>query len=163
MSNSPSSLERENKILDLIKERFGDSIRESRVTRKSRPEIVVAPEKVLEIAKFLRDELGFERGNGAGGADYLRDQKMEVFYHVSNVSRRDLRDIVLMIKEAVPRNNPQVASLVSVWPSIENFERETYEMYGITFEGHPHLEKLLLVDNWEGPPPLRKDVRIPTD
>jgi len=163
MSSQQSPLARENNILQQLKEKFGDAIKDARVTRKSRPEITVAPERILEIARFIRDELNFERANGAGGADYLRDQKMEVIYHVSNISKKEMRDLVLMIKEAVPRINPKVTSLVSVWPSAENFERETFEMYGVNFEGHPHLEKLFLVDNWEGPPPLRKDVRIATE
>jgi len=141
-TNIPS-LEREDHILDQLKEKFGDAIKESRVSRRSRPEVTVAMEKMLEVSRFLRDELGFDRANGAGGADYLRDQKMEVIYHVSNLARKETRDIVLSVKE--------------------NFERETYEMYGIAFDGHPHLEKLFLIDNWDGPPPLRKDVRIPTD
>ena len=157
------SLEREDHILDQLKEKFGDAIKESRISRRSRPEVTVAMEKMLEVSRFLRDELGFDRANGAGGADYLRDQKMEVIYHVSNLARKETRDIVLSVKEIIPRSSPKVNSLVSIWPSVENFERETYEMYGITFDGHPHLEKLFLIDNWDGPPPLRKDVRIPTD
>ena len=161
-TNIPS-LEREDHILDQLKEKFGDAIKESRVSRRSRPEVTVAMEKMIEVARFLRDELGFDRANGAGGADYLRDQKMEVIYHVSNLTRKETRDIVLSVKEIIPRSSPKVNSLVSIWPSVENFERETYEMYGITFDGHPHLEKLFLIDNWDGPPPLRKDVRIPTD
>lgn len=161
-TNIPS-LEREDHILDQLKEKFGDAIKESRVSRRSRPEVTVAMEKMLEVSRFLRDELGFDRANGAGGADYLRDQKMEVIYHVSNLTRKETRDIVLSVKEIIPRSSPKVNSLVSIWPSVENFERETYEMYGITFDGHPHLEKLFLIDNWDGPPPLRKDVRIPTD
>ena len=162
-ATSSPSLEREDRILDQLKERFGEAIKESRVSRRSRPEVTVAMDKMVEVARFLRDELGFDRANGAGGADYLRDQKMEVIYHVSNLTRKETRDIVLSVKEVVPRNNPKVSSLVTIWPAVENFERETFEMYGITFDGHPHLEKLFLLDNWDGPPPLRKDVRIPTD
>ncbi len=74
-----------------------------------------------------------------------------------------MRDLVLAVKESTPRNAPKVPSLVSVWPGVENFERETFEMYAIQFDGHPHMEKLFLLDNWDGPPPLRKDVRVPTD
>src|SRR5437867_9000208 len=157
------SFEREERILGQLKERFGEAIKDWKVSRRSRPEVTVAMEQMVEVATFLRDELGFDRANGAGGADYLRDQKMEVIYHVSNLTTKETRDIVLSVKEIVPRSSPKVNSLVSIWPSVENFERETYEMYGIAFDGHPHLEKLFLIDNWDGPPPLRKDVRIPTD
>ena len=117
----------------------------------------------MDVAKYLRDEMGFNRANGVAGVDYLRDQRMEVVYHVSNMTDKKNRDIVLSIKQSIPRTNSKVSSLVNVWPGVENFERETFEMYGISFEGHPKLEKLFLIDNWDGPPPLRKDVRIPTD
>jgi NADH-quinone oxidoreductase subunit C len=52
-------------------------------------------------------------------------------------------------------------SLTPIWESANLFERETYEMFGVNFEGHPNLQKLLLQDNWDGPPPLKKDLKIP--
>src|SRR6266852_5138669 len=108
------SFEREERILGQMKERFGEAIKDSKVSRRSRPEVTVAPEKIVEIATFLREELGFDRANGAGGADYLRDQKMEVIYHVSNLTRKETRDIILSVKEIIPRSSPKVNSLVSI-------------------------------------------------
>ena len=158
-----TSLEREENILSQLKEKFGDTIKEAHVIRRSRAEITVPTDRIVEVAKYLSDEMGFDRANGAAGVDYLRDQKMEVVYHVSKLARRETRDVVLAVKESVPRNNAKVPTLVGVWPALENFERETFEMYGIIFDGHPRMEKLFLIDNWDGPPPLRKDVRIQTD
>ncbi len=156
-------LAREEDILQKLKERFPGDIKESRIIRRSRPEIVVAPEKIREVTTFLRDQLGFDHANGASGVDYNREARFEVIYHISSLNRKEMRDIVLAIKESTPRGAPKVPSLVPVWPGVENFERETFEMYAIQFDGHPHLEKLFLLDNWDGPPPLRKDVRVPTD
>ncbi len=157
------ALAREESIIQKLKERFPSDIKESRIIRRSRPEIVVAPEKIQEVAMFLQNQLGFDHANGVSGVDYNREARFEIVYHTSSMNNKEMRDIVLAVKESTPRNAPKVPSLVSVWPGVENFERETFEMYGIQFEGHPHLEKLFLLDNWDGPPPLRKDVRVPTD
>lgn len=160
MSGSQS---REDMLIQKIREQFPDLVKEAKVVRRSRPEIVVAPEKIREVAMFLRDQLGFDHANGVSGVDYNREARFEVVYHTSSLENKETRDLVLAVKENIPRNTPKAVSLVSVWPGVENFERETFEMFGITFEGHPRLEKLFLTDNWDGPPPLRKEVRFPTD
>ena len=157
------SHEREDGLIQKLKEQFPNDIKETRVIRRSRPEIVVASEKIREISTFLRDQLGFDHANGVSGVDYNREGRFEIVYHTSSLKNKDVRDIVLALKESIRRNTPKATSLVNVWPGVENFERETFEMFGITFEGHPHLEKLFLTDNWDGPPPLRKEVRFPTD
>lgn len=154
---------REDGIISKVKEQFPDLVKDARVVRRSRPEIVVTPERIREVAIFLRDRLGFDHANGVSGVDYNREARFEVVYHTSSLENKEMRDLVLAVKESIPRNIPKAVSLVSVWPGVENFERETYEMFGITFEGHPRLEKLFLTDNWDGPPPLRKEVRFPTD
>lgn len=160
MSGSPS---REDMLIQKIREQFPGLVKEARVVRRSRPEIVVAPEKIVEVALFLRDQLGFDHANGVSGVDYNREARFEVVYHTSSLENKETRDLVLAVKENLPRNMPKAVSLVPVWPGVENFERETFEMFGITFDGHPRLEKLFLTDNWDGPPPLRKEVRFPTD
>jgi len=156
-------LEREETIIKKLKEQFPNDIKASRIIRRSRPEITVAPEKIQEITTFLRDQLGFDHANGVSGVDYNREARFEIVYHTSSLNNKEMRELVLAVKESTPRNAPKVPSLVSVWPGVENFERETFEMYAIQFDGHPHMEKLFLLDNWDGPPPLRKDVRVPTD
>jgi NADH:ubiquinone oxidoreductase subunit C len=150
-------------LIQKIREQFPGLVKEARVVRRSRPEIVVAPEKIIEVALFLRDHLGFDHANGVSGVDYNREARFEVVYHTSSLENKETRDQVLAVKENLPRNAPKAVSLVPVWPGVENFERETFEMFGITFDGHPRLEKLFLTDNWDGPPPLRKEVRFPTD
>ncbi len=156
-------LAREDGLIQRVRQQFPDGVKESRIVRRSRPEIVVPPEKIREVALFLRDQLGFDHANGVSGVDYNREARFEIVYHTSSLQTREMRDLVLALKESVPRNAPKALSLISVWPGVENMERETFEMFGITFEGHPKLEKLFLTDNWDGPPPLRKDIRFPTD
>ncbi len=156
-------LAREEELIETVKGKFPNDIKESRIIRRARPEIVVAPEKIREIATFLRDQMGFDHANGVSGVDYNREARFEIVYHISSNGNKEMRDLVLALKESTPRNAPRVPSLITVWPGVDNYERETFEMYSIQFEGHPRLEKLFLVDNWDGPPPLRKDVRVPTD
>ena len=160
MSGSPS---REDMLIQKMREQFPGLVKDAKVVRRSRPEIVVAPEKIVDVALFLRDQLGFDHANGVSGVDYNREARFEVVYHTSSLENRETRDLVLALKENLPRNAPKAVSLVPVWPGVENFERETFEMFGIAFDGHPRLEKLFLTDNWDGPPPLRKEVRFPTD
>ena len=157
------SQEREDSLIQKLKESFPADIKETKVIRPGRLEVSVGPEKINDVALLLRDKLGFDHPNGVSAVDYNRENRFEIVYHVSSISAKPMRDLVLDLKESVPRNAARVTSLVSVWPGVENFERESFEMFGILFDGHPRLEKLFLNDNWDGPPPMRKEIRFPTD
>ncbi len=154
---------REDGIIGVLRENFPRDIKDARTVRRSRLDVMVSPEKIVEVAIFLRDKLGFDYPNGVSAVDYNREARFEIIYHLSSVKNRDQRGILLNLKESIPRNTAKATSLVKVWPGVENYERESYEMFGVQFEGHPRLEKLFLNDNWDGPPPLRKEVRFPTD
>ena len=159
-----SPLEREDAIVKNIKAAFSENIvKEAHTLRRSRVEISTTPENIVQVASFLRDKLGYDYPDGVSAVDYQREARFEILYHLISTLDRPKRDILLIVKESVPRNIAKVPSLVSIWPGVENYERECFEMFGITFEGHPKLEKLFLNDNWEGLPPLRKDIRFPTD
>ena len=155
--------EREDGIINTLKQNFPADIKDGTVVRRSRLNVTVAPERIKDIAIFLRDKLGYDHPTGVSAVDYNRESRFEIVYHLSSIQNRDQQDIILNLKESVPRNNPKAVSLVSVWPGVENYERESLEMFGLQFEGHPHPEKLFLNDNWDGPPPMRKEVRFPTD
>jgi NADH:ubiquinone oxidoreductase subunit C len=157
------SHEREDALAKNLKETFPTDVKDTNIIRRGRLEVTVAPDKIREVAIHLRDKLGFDHPNGVSAVDYNRESRFEIVYHISSIGIKEMRDLVLDLKESVPRNAPKVGSLVSVWSGVENYERESFEMFGIVFEGHPRLEKLFLTDNWDGPPPLRKDIRFPTD
>ena len=154
---------REDSLIAALKEIFPNDIKDAKTSRQSRVDVTVAPDKIVDIATFLRDKLGFDHPNGVSAVDYNRESRFEIIYHLSSVKNRDQRDILLNLKESIPRNTAKATSLVKIWPGVENYERESYEMFGIRFDGHPRLEKLFLNDNWDGPPPMRKEVRFPTD
>ena len=155
--------EREDSIINTLKQNFPADIKESSVPRRSRVSVTVTPDKIRDVAIYLRDKLGYDHPTGVSAVDYNREARFEIVYHLSSIQNNDQRDVVVNLKESVPRNNPRAISLVNVWPGVENFERESLEMFGLVFEGHPHPEKLFLNDNWDGPPPMRKEVRFPTD
>jgi NADH:ubiquinone oxidoreductase subunit C len=157
------SQEREDSLVHALKEKFPAEIKDAKTIRRSRIEVTVAPEKIGNVAVFLRDQLGFDHPTGVSAVDYNREARFEIVYHLSSIQKPNQRDILVNLKESVPRNTPRAPSLVTVWPGVENYERESMEMFGLQFDGHPRPEKLFLTDNWDGPPPMRKEVRFPTD
>src|SRR5213082_1149332 len=157
------SQEREESLVKILKENFPADIKDATILRRSRIDVTVAPDRMVEIATFFRDKLGFDHPTGVSAVDYNRESRCEIVYHLASSANPAQRDILINLKESVPRNTPQATSLVRIWPGVENFERESIEMFGLQFEGHPRPEKLFLNDNWDGPPPMRKEVRFPTD
>ena len=86
----------------------------------------------------------------------LREPGYELIYHVRSVKNRAL----VAFKVKLPIGDPTVESVSSIWAAADWHERETYDLVGITFKGHPDLRRILLPDDWEGHP-LRKDYAYP--
>jgi len=87
------------------------------------------------------------------GVDYLpREPRFQVVYHLCSTRTR----LRLRLKASLPGTDPKIASVFSVWKSADWMEREAFDMYGITFAGHPDLRRILLTPEWQGYP-LRKD------
>lgn len=120
---------------------------------------VVAPELLVPLARFLKEEEGFHMLTDIGGVDYLRiprsEPRFEVVYVLTDV--RDLaRPRRVRIRVQVPEDDPRVPSLVPLWSGANWPEREIYDLFGIVFEGHPDLRRILMPEDWKGHP-LRKD------
>jgi NADH-quinone oxidoreductase subunit C len=115
----------------------------------------VDPERLVEVARLLREDpdLEFEMLMDVTAVDYLgQEPRFEVVYHFYSVARnRRVR-----LKARVPEREPRVPSLVELYPSANWMEREVWDLYGIDFQGHPDLRRILLYDGFEGHP-LRKD------
>lgn len=151
---------KEQEIAASIKEQLGIAVVEVRVDFKDRVTVVARRETINEVANWLQ-RFGFDHTLAVSGVDRLAEKTIEVIYFLSSYSRDDLKHLVLLLKVQLDRESPSVCSLTPIWESASLFERETYEMFGVNFEGHPNLQRLLLQDNWDGPPPLRKDLKIP--
>ena len=173
-------------IAERLRELHGrDAVRHVQ-TEGSQEWIEADPDRIAAMALSLRDEddLDFDRllfvagidhegydDNGKGKhrkiAQYGEDGTSEdpgpegtgdlgVAYHMQ--SRRHMHQLVLKVR--LPRETPVTQSLAAIWPTADWGERETYDMYGIEFEGHPDLRRILLPEDWVGHP-LRKDYPMP--
>lgn len=118
--------------------------------------ITAKHENIIECAKILRDEYGFVIPIAGGAVDYLEENRMEMFYYLNNPES----DFIILYKIHVNRNNPVLPSMTEVWEAMSFHERETREMFGIEFEGHPNPVGLLLPPGWDEGYPLRKDFKL---
>jgi NADH-quinone oxidoreductase subunit C len=123
--------------------------------------IKIAPTDVLEVITFLKEdpEIKMDLLNLVTGVDWNEDNRMEIVYHLSSMVFQSHK---LAVHAFMDRKNPKVASLCSLYGTANWHERETYDLLGIVFEGHPDLRRLLLPDDWEGHP-LRKDYKYPEE
>ena len=124
--------------------------------------IQVNKSQIVQVAEFLKS-LGYDHVKSVTGIDYPDTKEFEVVYHVSSYSNIDLAKTILALKTRTKYEDPKVPSLYSVWESVYIGERETYEMLGIIFEGHPNLSRLFLPEDFEGVYPLRKSYKLKTE
>jgi len=110
---------------------------------------------LVAVCRFLRDQLGFDLLSSISGVDML--DHLETVYHV----RSTVRGQLLQLKVRLDHEKPEVDSVVSVWPTANWLERETYDMFGIKFAGHPDLRRMLLDDDFEGYPLLKSFHQVP--
>ena len=154
----------------------------SRIKSKSAeaidPFVVVEPGDLPAVGKVLRDnpKLKFEMLNCISGVDYLEpdpkkvakagfEPHLEVVYHFSSFAHQHRFVVKVMLprwKDNKPGDLPEVPSVASLWPAADWHERETYDLAGVMFTGHPDLHRILLVDDWVGHP-LRKDYEFPLE
>jgi len=130
-------------------------------SKKNRIKIIVSRENLVEIAKFVRDELKFDHCTNVTGTDFPKDNQLEITYHFGSIEGDGLRRIILAVACRIPSADPKLPSIIDVYPSVNYHERETAEMIGCVFEGHPNLSRLLLPEDWNDIPPMLKAYRLP--
>lgn len=118
--------------------------------------------RIIEVCERLK-ERGFDHVKGVTGVDRPDVNAIEVIYYVGSYSVERYAGLILELKTRLPKEDPKMPSLIKVWPSCEYPERETYEMLGVIFQGHPKLKLMLLPEDLEGVYPLRKDFKIPEE
>jgi NADH-quinone oxidoreductase subunit C len=149
----------EKGIIDSLVSKFGDSIKIIYV-KPLRIKIEVPSKDIVEIARHLRDESGFDHAESVSATDYPKTGDIEVIYHLGSYTRDDLSSHVLSLSTRTDRNNARVPSLIGVFKSVEYHERESFEMVGVYFDNHPRNDRFLLPEDWADIPPLRKEFRI---
>jgi len=142
-----------NEDTKLLQEKFARSIIEQ-TDILGKPALVVKREGLLQICHTAKNELGYDYLACITGVDYLHREPphFEVVYNLWSYAKN--RHLIL--KTRCPREDALVPSVVRFWKSALFLERETYDLMGIRFEGHPDLKRILLPDPWVGHP-LRKD------
>ena len=139
-----------------LKEGGLESAIESVVIHRGEITFHVRREHLPAVAKLLRDEpqLRFEMCLGVSGVNYPEDagRELHAVYHLLSMTHN--RRIRLEV--SVPDADPHLPSIVSIYPTNDWHERETYDMFGIIFDGHPALTRILMPDDWPGHP-QRKD------
>ena len=141
--------------------RFGDTALQFQPTKDDVPTLWVPRAQVLEVLKFLRsvprpyvmlldlsamDERMRKHRDGLPAADFT------VFYHLLSIERNsDVR-----IKVALSADDLRLPTAIPIWPNANWYEREVWDLFGIVFDGHPHLQRIMMPRTWQGHP-LRKD------
>jgi NADH-quinone oxidoreductase subunit C len=129
---------------------------ESVVVDRDQSTLHVRRERVPEVCQHLRDDpaLRYELCTGISGVHYPHEtgRELHAVYHLLSMTHN--RRIRLEV--AVPESDPHIASVVAVYPTADWHERETYDFFGIIFDGHPALTRILMPDDWPGHP-QRKD------
>jgi NADH-quinone oxidoreductase subunit C len=119
--------------------------------------LAVRRDQLVAVAQALRDEPGlrFEICTGVSGVHYPQDagRELHAVYHLLSITHGGRR---VRVEVTCPDDDRRVPSVVSVWPGVDWHERETWDMFGIVFEGHPALTRILMPDDWPGHP-QRKD------
>lgn len=121
----------------------------------NKPLAVIKKEDILNVAKKIK-EMGFDNLSVITGVDCV--DRIEVIYNFFSYKKK----LNLAIKVILDNKSPEVDSVTSVWKVADWLERETYDLVGVKFNGHPNLKRILLPEGWIGHP-LRKDYDMNTE
>ena len=141
-----------DEVVEKLKSQFGDKILGVETLSPTRVQIEVPKDEVLDFASFLKHEMGFNYPDTNFGTDRMDDGVIELVWYVGRMDS----PLLVGIKTKVDRNNPVVSSMTKIWKGFNWGERETYDMLGVLFEGHPDLRRIYLPEDWDGFP-LRED------
>ncbi len=147
-----------DEVVDALEEaypQFHDAI-ERVVVDRGELTLHIVPAKIAEVCQVMRDDLAlrYELLSSVSGVDYLAsdERRLHAVYQLTSMTyRRRIR-----LECSLTAENPHLPSVTNVYPTADWQERETYDMFGIIFDGHPNLTRILMPDDWEGFP-QRKD------
>ena len=161
----------------ILEDRFGSAIAGKKLDAID-PYVTVDVDRLVDVCTFLRDDprFRFDFLNCITGVDYLEtdpkkvakagfEPHLEVVYHLSSFTHNHrfvLKLILPRWKDDVAGHLPEVPTVSGVWATADWHERETFDLCGVMFTGHPDLRRILLAEDWEGHP-LRKDYEFPLE
>ncbi len=117
--------------------------------------LTIAPEQISAALATVR-AAGYNYFDDMTAVDWFPSSpRFQLSYHILSHSLKEHIRLRVMLNEA----DPSVESITSLWPGANFYEREVFDLFGIRFEGHPNLRRILLPDDWQGHP-LRKDYPV---
>lgn len=136
--------------LELLAQELGDATLET-VYLRERATLVVDPARIREVLAKLREQ-GYAFLASVHGVDhYPEEPRLGVVYELLDMSRVDR----ITVKLRVSTDAPQVDSVTADWPTADHQEREVYDMFGVVFDEHPDLRRILMPEDYEGHPQRR--------
>ncbi len=136
--------------LELLAKELGDATLQT-VYYRNRATVVVDPAQIRTVLQRLRAK-GYGFLASVHGVDhYPEEPRLGVIYELLDMSRVDR----IAVKLRVPIDAPHVESVTGDWPTADHQEREIYDMFGVVFEGHPDLRRILMPEDYEGHPQRR--------
>ena len=159
MHDPASTIQSSAFVSKRIGERFGDSLLAS-LPEDKHPRVHIDAANWLALAGFLLNDpaLRFDWLQCLSAVDYVAEEKMCVVYDLWSFELRHS----FAVKVFCPRTEPHVPSVAHLWPAANWHEREAFDLFGIVFDGHPDLRRILCAEDWEGHP-LRKDYVFPRE
>lgn len=138
-----------------LSEALGDAVTGGGLDRGGAAYLEVDAARLVAVLRYCKDHLDFERLSAVTAVDwYPQEARFEVVYQLHSIERNER----LRIKTRVGEDQT-LESAYSVWRSADWFEREVFDLFGIAFENHPNLKRILMPEGWDGHP-LRKDYPI---
>jgi NADH-quinone oxidoreductase subunit C len=141
-------------IFKTLQQQFPNAVLE--LDNTSEPAIIIRPENLFEICRFLKEysELMFDYLIFVSALD--NKDNLQVVYALASYKYNHM----IILKVNLSAAHPEISSIISLWSGADWHERETYDLFGITFTAHPNLQRIMLPPDWEGHP-LRKDYEHP--
>jgi NADH-quinone oxidoreductase subunit C len=161
-------------ILQLLRTKLGEAVCAGPEVASGDAWIECQVDSLVQVARHLRDELGFDYLNSVTAVDYCAiDAKkkvswqphLEVVYHITNLSTRQAVVLKVMLarwQDDIAGQIPRCPSVAGIWSTADWHEREVYDLMGVEFAGHPNLVRILCPEDWVGHP-LRKDYEMPLE
>jgi NADH-quinone oxidoreductase subunit C len=141
--------------VDALRERFGDAVLRHELVSGDEHIVYVLPDRSLEILQFLKDEPGhrYDFLQDLTAVDYGGGRMLQVVYQLWSVENK----LNLRVKAELPLDGLEIKSVYYLWRAADWLEREVYDMFGVVFDGHPDLRRILMPYNYAEGHPLRKD------
>ena len=158
-TESREEVQAESLVLRRLREQCGQALLEVKIWRNETT-VVLAAADLARVCRLLRDDpdLAFDFLLDVTAVDRLRlpesSPRFEVIYHVYSLQHRRRLRLKVRVDEG-----QAVPTVTGLWPTANWHEREVYDLFGVPFDGHPDLRRILLPEDWEGHP-LRKDYPV---